>query len=145
MNTVFRQSILIFLVIFCFGSGACEVEEDDGSGCASIGWMDLYAEGVVLTIDNNPIQGIEISVHSCSSTLSDADGKWQLYDDDCQEFDVDEIRVIATDIDGTDNDGQFQSTEIWVPLTQIEPSNMDLCFFGGFSATNIEIVMELAE
>lgn len=89
---------------------------------AQYGVISYYFEikGKVKTEDNKPIKGIMLYIDG-DTIMSDDNGCFNYYKRAYTDYNIKFLKIVATDIDGPDNGGEFKSVE-W------SGSNSDIIF-----------------
>ena len=102
--------------------------------------VEFSVKGRVLDAESNPIQNIEIS-HPLTGyyTRTAEDGSFE-YEDSLTGFELSEVTIVAQDIDGEANGGDFQTQEVSIPVQQTDPGDGHWDN-GKYSAENVEIVL----
>ena len=102
--------------------------------------VEFSVKGRVLDTEENPIQNIEISHPQTGYyTRTAEDGSFE-YEGCLTGFELSEVTIVAQDIDGEANGGDFQTQEVSIPVQQTDPGD-GAWDNGKFEAENVEIVL----
>lgn len=128
-------------LIALLGIGAVASSCDGPWGACEYGspYVRLNIKGKVTDPSGQPIKGIQVSFKEYAPTAFTLEDGTYTIEDDLPAFDVQQIVVVAEDVDGTANGGEFVSKEITTELTQDEPA--DGWYKGGYTAT-VDIQLE---
>lgn len=84
-------------------------------------YVEFSVKGRVVDSENNPIEGIEVSAEEgMQKVLTAKDGSFH-YVGEMIGFELQELELTFTDIDGEDNGGEFETKTVTVPVTQTDP------------------------
>lgn len=103
--------------------------------------VEFSVKGRVLDADANPIPNIEVT---CANTYGKAvtaeDGTFHYKNEDIG-FEMTDVVLTFTDVDGEENGGDFETEDVQVSLTQIDAGdgNWDC---GEYSAEEVEVVLK---
>lgn len=104
--------------------------------------VEFSVKGRVLDADANPIPNIEVTWagNTYGKAVTSEDGTFEYRNEDVG-FEMNDVTLTFTDVDGEENGGDFETEEVQVPLTQIDPGdgNWDN---GEYSATDVVVVLD---
>ena len=103
--------------------------------------VEFSVKGRVVDADSNPIPNIEVSWGNMyGKTVTAEDGTFEYRNEEIG-FEMNDVTLTFTDVDGEENGGDFETEEVQVPLTQTDPGdgNWDC---GEYSATDVEVVLD---
>ena len=104
--------------------------------------VEFSVKGRVVDADSNPIPNIEVSWvgNTYGKAVTAEDGTFEYKNEDIG-FDMSDVTLTFTDVDGEENGGDFETEEVEVPLTQTDPGdgNWDC---GEYAATDVVVVMD---
>jgi putative lipoprotein (rSAM/lipoprotein system) len=141
MKKIITKSLSILgFTIPMFG---CEVPVMYGSPSA-----DYEIKGKVLDADGDPIKGIKVEVQTYVAgpepipiirKFSLDDGT---YDASVQTFPVSKLRLVAQDVDGVENGGEFAERTIELDFSKIEYTGDKDAWYSGKKSLEQDIVLE---
>lgn len=86
-------------------------------------YVEFSIKGRVTDTDERPLQGIEVSMEDgMQKVLTAEDGSFH-YVGEKIAFELEELMLTFTDVDGEENGGEFETKEVTVPLTQTDPGD----------------------
>ena len=103
--------------------------------------VTFSVKGKVVDADSNPIPNIEIIWRDMyGKTVTAEDGTFEYRNEDIG-FEMNDVTLTFTDVDGEENGGDFEPEEVQVPLTQTDPGdgNWDC---GDYSAEDVVVVLD---
>ncbi len=104
--------------------------------------VEFSVKGRVVDADSKPIPNIEVTWagNTYGKAVTAEDGTFHYKNEDIG-FEMTDVVLTFTDVDGQENGGDFVSEEVQVPLTQTDPGdgNWDC---GEYSATDVEVVLD---
>ena len=103
--------------------------------------VEFSVKGRVVDADSNPIPNIEVSWGNMyGKTVTAEDGTFEYRNEEIG-FEMNDVTLTFTDVDGEENGGDFETEDVQVPLTQIDPGdgNWDC---GDYAATDVVVVLD---
>ena len=104
--------------------------------------VEFSVKGRVVDADSNPIPNIEVTWagNTYGKAVTAEDGTFEYKNEDIG-FDMSDVTLTFTDVDGEDNGGDFETEEVEIPLTQTDPGdgNWDN---GDYSADDVVVVLD---
>lgn len=141
-----KRFIYWLLTVLGFGSlVGCERDIPVMYGVPS---ADYEMKGKVLDADGDPIKGIKIEVQTYIATpeartiarkFSLDDGT---YDINVSTFPVNKLRIIAQDVDGAENGGEFEEKTIELDFSKVEATGDKGAWYSGKFSLEQDIVLE---
>ena len=140
-----KRFIYWLLAVLGFGSlvGCEQVPVMYGSPSA-----DYEIKGKVLDADGDPIKGIKVEVQTYVAgpepipiirKFSLDDGT---YDASVQTFPVSKLRLVAQDVDGAENGGEFAERTIELDFSKVEATGDKDAWYNGTKSIEKQIVMQ---
>ena len=139
-----KRFIYWLLAVLGFGSLVrCEPALMYGSPSA-----DYEIKGKVLDADGDPIKGIKVEVQTYVAgpepipiirKFSLDDGT---YDASVQTFPVSKLRLVAQDVDGVENGGEFAERTIELDFSKVEATGDKGAWYNGTKSLEKHIVMQ---
>jgi putative lipoprotein (rSAM/lipoprotein system) len=103
--------------------------------------VEFSVKGRVVDADSNPIPNIEVSWGNMyGKTVTAEDGTFEYRNEEIG-FEMNDVTLTFTDVDGEENGGDFETEEVQVPLTQTDPGdgNWDC---GEYAAEDVVVVLD---
>ena len=109
---------------------------------------DYEIKGKVLDADGDPIKGIKVEVQTYVAgpepipiirKFSLDDGT---YDASVQTFPVSKLRLVAQDIDGAENGGEFEEKTVELDFSKIEYTGDKDAWYSGKKSLEQDVVLE---
>ena len=104
--------------------------------------VEFSVKGRVVDADSNPIPNIEVTWagNTYGKAVTAEDGTFQYANEDIG-FEMTDVTLTFTDVDGEENGGDFETEEVQVPLTQTDPGdgNWDC---GEYAAEDVVVVLD---
>ena len=103
--------------------------------------VEFSVKGRVVDADSNPIPNIEGSRGNMyGKTVTAEDGTFEYRNEEIG-FEMNDVTLTFTDVDGEENGGDFETEDVQVPLTQTDPGdgNWDC---GEYAAEDVVVVLD---
>lgn len=103
--------------------------------------VEFSVKGRVVDADSNPIPNIEVTWGNMyGKTVTAEDGTFEYRNEEIG-FEMNDVTLTFTDVDGEENGGDFETEEVQVSLTQTDPGdgNWDC---GEYSADDVVVVLD---
>lgn len=103
--------------------------------------VEFSVKGRVVDADSNPVPNIEVTwADMYGKTVTAEDGTFHYKNEDIG-FEMNNVVLTFTDVDGNENGGQFETEQVDIPLTRTDLGD-DRWDFGEFSASDVEIILD---
>lgn len=103
-------------------------------------YVEFSIKGRVTDTEERPLQGIEVSMEDgMQKVLTAEDGSFY-YGGEMTAFELEEMTLTFTDVDGEENGGEFAAKVVTVPVTQTDPGDGN--WDNGDYSGEVEVVLE---
>ena len=117
------------------------LNDDSVAAAYGVPLVEFSVKGKVVDADSNPIPNIEVTWGNMyGKTVTAEDGTFHYKNED-MGFEMTDVTLTFTDVDGEENGGDFETEEVLVPLTQTDPGdgNWDC---GDYAAEDVVVVLD---